>query len=821
MHPRIWHLWLWAAATWSPLSCTETSCGQDEDQHCLLQSASSLAPEQSSSQDPAYDIRDLRPRTPKRRRRGLDLDVSKSDRDGFRARGNLIRDLGCWPLDPEDEDGRQDATFHDRTCVHYKGPGRCRSGFPFFRFAMPEGMDSRECPRFCMSKGLDMSGIIDIDKKGFECRCGATMLNAAAWQRRLPRRSVLLDFTAKVAIDSPRCRILVFRYAGHFEHGGLPKSRMGINDHDRDYMMSVALGHGHHDHGSVDSDEVDLGKNRGSLGSSSSADGEIDHLLTATERKSIEQKSKTSKGSKATSASMLQANRSQVSMMCADDPAPTIKVAGRTHSCAQLMILCHRPDALGREVTMTCPFTCGLCTTRDAWTPCFPHTCSGGSPWLTQEESGNFIIPYVFDKNVDRVRRDAFVEATKAWEEDTCIRFQQGGNEPRIRVVLEDFSSCYSEIGYPGPKGETKVNLGSCNSQRNIGNIIHELGHSLGMAHEHRRPDAGSRMWLADEKRYVGPYLIFHWENIPPNVRLQYEPDVASYTGSNHQGTGDEKSGYSPYDYGSIMHYSRMNNRFESAQSSVYNNNMGQRNYPSQGDFKQLRDMYQCGGKVRHTSRSKYETTSLWYWLGYDESDIARWSAGVFGNCERAAGREMCYRSRPVHCLDMHGEPVENEHACVPRKRPKDRETCPCSTTCEDTYPTGITDRGVHLSCWQLSQLCYGDRRSEAVREACPMTCDLCGTPEKTVSALSCKDMWPTSLIRPSGWSKDATCRELASLGACHSNQSRLVGSVRSRCPESCGSCPSLPKACADDGSFKDHAFVHEQLWDEVKQKLQ
>ncbi|CAE7297350.1 unnamed protein product, partial [Symbiodinium necroappetens] len=50
MHPRIWHLWLWAAATWSPLSCTETSCGQDEDQHCLLQSASSLAPEQSSSQ---------------------------------------------------------------------------------------------------------------------------------------------------------------------------------------------------------------------------------------------------------------------------------------------------------------------------------------------------------------------------------------------------------------------------------------------------------------------------------------------------------------------------------------------------------------------------------------------------------------------------------------------------------------------------------------------------------------------------------------------------------------------------------------------------
>ena len=26
-------------------------------------------------------------------------------KDGFRARGNLIRDLGCWPLDPEDMHG--------------------------------------------------------------------------------------------------------------------------------------------------------------------------------------------------------------------------------------------------------------------------------------------------------------------------------------------------------------------------------------------------------------------------------------------------------------------------------------------------------------------------------------------------------------------------------------------------------------------------------------------------------------------------------------------------------------------------------------------
>ena len=54
----------------------------------------------------------------------------------------------------------------------------------------------------------------------------------------------------------------------------------------------------------------------------------------------------------------------------------------------------------------------------------------------TVRTQGNFIIPYVFDKNVDRVRRDAFVEATKAWEVRAARRPSMGVSFLWLSFVL-------------------------------------------------------------------------------------------------------------------------------------------------------------------------------------------------------------------------------------------------------------------------------------------------------------------------------------------------------------------------------------------------
>ncbi len=62
--------------------------------------------------------------------------------------------------------------------------------------------------------------------------------------------------------------------------------------------------------------------------------------------------------------------------------------------------------------------------------------------------------------------------------------------------------------------------------------ILHELGHIIGLMHEHQRPDRDN-------------YISVRWDNIPLEDRTQFmymEPDTYVYYEY-------------PYDYNSIMHY--------------------------------------------------------------------------------------------------------------------------------------------------------------------------------------------------------------------------------------------------------------------------
>jgi len=80
----------------------------------------------------------------------------------------------------------------------------------------------------------------------------------------------------------------------------------------------------------------------------------------------------------------------------------------------------------------------------------------------------------------------------------------------------------------------SKLNLGWCNNNNNhIGNMVHEIGHVLGMNHEQKGPDA--------QASYQGcwPHLRMKWHNIPGSWRSQWTPDAYSHTGSKHDGSGD------------------------------------------------------------------------------------------------------------------------------------------------------------------------------------------------------------------------------------------------------------------------------------------
>jgi len=92
--------------------------------------------------------------------------------------------------------------LYDNSCMRIGQP--C-GGLPFYRLKMG---DVRSCAEFCLSKGLDLSGVVD----GRECRCGASA-NHVIWKTANPRPDLHWN-AQQVPSQSPECRIDAMKLSG-------------------------------------------------------------------------------------------------------------------------------------------------------------------------------------------------------------------------------------------------------------------------------------------------------------------------------------------------------------------------------------------------------------------------------------------------------------------------------------------------------------------------------------------------------------------------------------------------------------------------------
>jgi Astacin (Peptidase family M12A) len=127
---------------------------------------------------------------------------------------------------------------------------------------------------------------------------------------------------------------------------------------------------------------------------------------------------------------------------------------------------------------------------------------------------------------VDTTDRQDVVNAIAHWNNNSVIQLVPRNGEADFAVFRRHAEACFTRVGRIGGEQGIFCNLGG---GFNLASIIHEIGHAVGLQHEHTRCDRDQ-------------FVTVHFDNIVPEYQRNF---------NQHPDSVD----VGPYNYGSIMHY--------------------------------------------------------------------------------------------------------------------------------------------------------------------------------------------------------------------------------------------------------------------------
>lgn len=176
----------------------------------------------------------------------------------------------------------------------------------------------------------------------------------------------------------------------------------------------------------------------------------------------------------------------------------------------------------------------------------------------------NGLVPYEIRAGFSASDRQEILEAIAHWHAKTNLRFVPRTSQADY-VFFRPGSGCSSFVGMRG--GAQPITLaGGCSK----GNVIHEIGHAVGLWHEHTREDRDT-------------YVTVHYGNIQPGAVGNFQKRIS------------DGIDVGRYDYGSIMHYPRKafsRNGQDTIVPRQAGVTIGQRTGLSGGDIATVRWMY-------------------------------------------------------------------------------------------------------------------------------------------------------------------------------------------------------------------------------------